>query len=278
MRFTSQLQHLNASVTSAQKAAQFALKYKDMGEDLHSCILEQLERVSFSHYIFYSHDISSNFHQNNMNIRANIMYFIEHFLDLAQKDGHTDYVRMMQRDIIRVVDAVAPDDGSGAANVKVVRRVLHGLQSKSFLDAQAVHEIEEVLKERDTAAHDVGLSSPAAEDSLLLGGDMPPSQTLPQPAGGGSRRPGAGAGRMKLDRKQVEQRIEEDRERHKRLRENIWAVPPGPNAERDKMWEETSDMGEDDHIMGQEEWEERVKTAQNSCVHRRDEKRANGRH
>lgn len=50
MRFTSQLQHLNASVTSAQKAAQFALKYKDMGEDLHSCILEQLERVCPSFY------------------------------------------------------------------------------------------------------------------------------------------------------------------------------------------------------------------------------------
>lgn len=49
MRFTSQLQHLNASVTSAQKAAQFALKYKDMGEDLHSCILEQLERVRIHH-------------------------------------------------------------------------------------------------------------------------------------------------------------------------------------------------------------------------------------
>ena len=30
---------------------------------------------------------------------------------------------MMQRDILRVVDAVAPSDGSGAANVKVVRRV-----------------------------------------------------------------------------------------------------------------------------------------------------------
>lgn len=45
MRFSSQLQHLNASVTSAQKAASYALKYKDMDEDLHSCILEQLERV-----------------------------------------------------------------------------------------------------------------------------------------------------------------------------------------------------------------------------------------
>lgn len=46
MRFTSQLQHLNASVTSSQKAAQYAIKYKDMDEDLHSCILEQLEKVS----------------------------------------------------------------------------------------------------------------------------------------------------------------------------------------------------------------------------------------
>lgn len=47
MKFSSQLQHLNASVTSAQKAAQYALRYKDMDEDLHSCILEQIERVGF---------------------------------------------------------------------------------------------------------------------------------------------------------------------------------------------------------------------------------------
>jgi hypothetical protein len=46
IRFTQHLQHLNASITSANKAAQYALKYKDMDEDLHSCILEQLERVS----------------------------------------------------------------------------------------------------------------------------------------------------------------------------------------------------------------------------------------
>ena len=48
MRFTSQLRGLNASVMSAQKAAQYALKYRDLGEDLHSCILEQLERVRSS--------------------------------------------------------------------------------------------------------------------------------------------------------------------------------------------------------------------------------------
>lgn len=52
------------------------------------------------------------------------MYFIEHFLEIASKEGNVDYARMLQRDIIRVVDAVAPENGSGAANVKVVRKVL----------------------------------------------------------------------------------------------------------------------------------------------------------
>lgn len=45
MRFSAQLQHLNASVASAQKATQYALRYKEWHEDLHSCILEQVERV-----------------------------------------------------------------------------------------------------------------------------------------------------------------------------------------------------------------------------------------
>jgi CTD kinase subunit gamma len=48
MRFTTQLQHLSASVTSSQKAAHYALKYRDLDEDLHSCILEQIERVCAS--------------------------------------------------------------------------------------------------------------------------------------------------------------------------------------------------------------------------------------
>lgn len=45
MRFTQHLMHLNASVTSANKAAQYALKFREMDEDLHSCIIEQLEQV-----------------------------------------------------------------------------------------------------------------------------------------------------------------------------------------------------------------------------------------
>lgn len=51
------------------------------------------------------------------------MFFIEHLCDMARRENHLEFVRMVQRDILRIIDAVAPSDGSGAANVKVVRRV-----------------------------------------------------------------------------------------------------------------------------------------------------------
>ncbi|QPH01281.1 hypothetical protein C2857_005480 [Epichloe festucae Fl1] len=245
MRFSMQLQHLNASVNSAQKAAQYALKYKDMDEDLHSCILEQVER-------------------NNMNTRANIMFFIEHFLDLA-KEGHADYVRMIQRDIIRVVDAVAPDDGSGATNVKVVRRVLQGLQSKGHLESQAVSQIEDVLKERETNDADISPASPPADVEMTDQSSVPAaSKTGQKPAAHG------------LDKRQIEQRIEEDRERHKRQRESIWAIPRMDNAELNKLWEETSDFGEDDDRLLTEEADDFEKEMiMQQCPHRRA---ANGDH
>lgn len=69
--------------------------------------------------------------QNSMNNRANIMYFIEHLCDMAQRENHLNFVRMVQKDIFQIVDAVAPSDGAGAANVKVVRRVGLHLQPLS---------------------------------------------------------------------------------------------------------------------------------------------------
>lgn len=71
------------------------------------------------------------------------MYFIEHLCDMAQRENHRDFVRMMQQDILRVVDAVAPSDGSGAANVKVVRRV--GLSNTK---AVALHAHQTILGSR----------------------------------------------------------------------------------------------------------------------------------
>ena len=237
MRFISQLQHLNASTTSAIKAANYALKYSEFSDDLHSCILEQLER-------------------NNMNNRANIMYFLPSLCDMAKTQGEMGYIRMMERDILRIIDLVAPDDGSGAANVKVVRKVLQQLQSKAFLQPQTVVELEECIAGRDNAlppspGHETTVAEPDGYASVTR---STPHSTVRDP----SYNPG-----LRLDKRQVEQRIEEDRERHKRAREGIWAIPQqsvnglSEDAELDKLWDEVSDVDEDDYTIEREEMEER---------------------
>ncbi|KAF2215540.1 hypothetical protein CERZMDRAFT_35529 [Cercospora zeae-maydis SCOH1-5] len=241
MRFTSQLQHLSASSSSATKAANYALRHSEYADDLHSCILEQLER-------------------NNMNLRANIMYFLPALCDAA-KNGLANgglaseagvYVRMVERDILRIIDLVAPDDGSGAANVKVVRKVLQALMGRGVLQSQTVRELEELMQGRDSLPG--GVSSP-----------LPAGTAAGTPQNSAAGHHGFGAGVIRLDKRQIEQRIEEDRERHKRAREGIWAVPQlrggglVDDAEFEKVWEEGSDVDSDDYRMAEEEAEERRK-------------------
>ncbi len=127
--------------------------------------------------------------------------------------------------------------------------MLQGLLNKSLLPNQTVVEIEECLKERDTFASDVGLSSP-------VNGDGPPADvnTRPnsRPRNGGNSAPSG----LRLDKRQIEQRIEEDRERHKRMRESMWIVPAGVDDEAVKLYDGTSDTGEDDRVLGEEELDE----------------------
>ena len=108
-------------------------------------------------------------------------------------------------------------------------QVLHALQSKAILLPETVSELEAVLKSREVE-HPF-----TAEPS------------------------GAATGKSaRLDKRQIEHRIEEDRERHKRLRESIWAVPGDDDQELDRLWDEASDIGEDDYVVGREDCEERA--------------------
>ncbi|KAK3170463.1 hypothetical protein Dsin_032900 [Dipteronia sinensis] len=72
-----------------------------------------------------------------------------------------------------------------------------------------------------------------------------------------SGRDGKTNGVSKADKRAIEQRIEEDRERNKRLRESVWAVSGDDDTELEKMWEEGSDLSEDDYVIGLEEADER---------------------
>lgn len=192
-----------------------------------------------------------------MNNRANILYFLEALADLSNTNGHRDYIRMMQRDILRIVDAVAPEDGSGAANIKVVQKVLASFAAKGYLETQTVGEIDELLQERDSGM-------PGLEGA---GGSPTTRQTEGMDLDDGAWEERRGdAGGVWLDKKLVEQRIEEDRERHKRLREHQWAVPPAGAEEEDDrefemLFEETSSVGSDDYRLFEEEFADRKRCA-----------------
>lgn len=128
-------------------------------------------------------------------------------------------------------------------------QVLQGLLNKSLLLEKVVGEIEECLKQRDTFASDMGLSSP-------VNGDAPPLTDTRAQTNSRSHNSGADASNgLRLDKRQIEQRIEEDRERHKRMRESMWTVPSQSTEEAIKLCDETSDTGDDDRVLGREELE-----------------------
>lgn len=107
------------------------------------------------------------------------------------------------------------------------------MSQKGVLKADAVQEMEECLNERDIG--DTDMNGDAAQQSTPHGAVR------------------------QLDKRQIEQRIEEDRERHKRLRESIWAVNAEGDNELDRLWTdaEGSDIGEDDELGAAEDADQR---------------------
>lgn len=58
-----------------------------------------------------------------MNVRVNVLYFIESLCEQSLKAEYPAYVKMIQRGLRLIVDAVAPNDPEGAANAETVLKV-----------------------------------------------------------------------------------------------------------------------------------------------------------
>jgi CTD kinase subunit gamma len=101
---------------------------------------------------------------------------------------------------------------------------LYGLQKEGVLEVSTVNELEELLAERQ----------------LPVGDDLLTEENL-----------------SKLSKRETEQRIEEDRERHKRLRESIWAVSAKDLAEWQAIVDDCSEINSDDGREAGEETGER---------------------
>ena len=140
------------------------------------------------------------------------------------------YVDYVSRDLRQIVECVVPVGRQGLPNLTSTKQVqptilfghapplitmpqiLENWRTKRIIEPQRVDEVMQVLSSRQTQATETSVASASA----------PASRPPP------SRGPGS-ANDAHLSRGEIFKRIEEDRERHKRLRERRW-VQAQPQA------------------------------------------------
>ncbi|ORX54054.1 hypothetical protein DM01DRAFT_315989 [Hesseltinella vesiculosa] len=189
LQFISLLKKLNASQQSIQKATRYAMKHRQLSEDLYSCFLEELDNAS-------------------INTRLNILYVLDSILTTSRKSNFFDYIKLTQRDIVRIVQAVAPDTNRGIVNLASTRK---GWKERGLFDQDTINAADQALEARTNNSQD----EPQRDDTQ---------------------------GFSKAD---IFHRMEQDRERHKLLREERWQRPVDepPEDAFELLWATT-----DEHI------------------------------
>ncbi|KAH9485776.1 CTD kinase subunit gamma [Psilocybe cubensis] len=236
MQFIQFLRRLNASQQSIQKVVSYAIKNFECKDDIWDCIIEETQKGS-------------------INSRINILYFLDSLCEtclMVKSHSKSEssraasanglYVELVTRDLNRIIDSIVPEGRQGLPNLVSTKQILENWRSKRYIDPQKIDDVFSSLDSRPKIA-----SSSTAES---LKRPLSPQQTL--------------------SRNEVNKRIEQDRERHKRLRERRWVQPisrnpsfqppqlasfypltDGPeevpiDIEFENEWETTSDWNEDD--------------------------------
>ena len=132
------------------KVAQFAIKQKHLDEDLFSCVTEEINSTS-------------------LNERVNILYFLEALCREARRSGALSYVDMVEKDIDAIVEAVAPSNRDGSANIGTVRQVMGHFRDGDLLQKTTIERVESSLANREVSegAADSQVESVFSKEDIL---------------------------------------------------------------------------------------------------------------
>jgi len=204
MHFLNLLKGLNASQQSIGKVVRYALKYfQKCGDDLWECIEEECQK-------------------GTLNTRINILYMLDSLCESSlvaygalqsQSQSHPStsgaaaamqiqkepfYIGFVRKDLFKLVDMVVPEGREGLANLMSTTQILQTWRTKRVFEPSLIDEVMQMLERRKEHMHDMSSIS---------------HSTM-------------------LNRNEITKRIEEDRERHKRLRERRWVQSiSAPSAE-----------------------------------------------
>ncbi|ANB15344.1 C-terminal domain kinase I (CTDK-I) gamma subunit (predicted) [Sugiyamaella lignohabitans] len=266
LQFIKTLQRLNASNEANENALQFLLQNTDLMEDLYSCTLEELDKSS-------------------LNVKLNIFYFLEMIVCGCSARQATQFQHWIARDLDTIIDKVVPETQVGLVNLSPSRSIVASILSKGKapVDGKVQERAMIILKSRTdlleaplptvtvgqsssrmTREHslqsDSVRTSPVvenADDSFT--GDDKRTTSSPKPIIPGHN----------LSRNEILRRMDEDRERSKRLKEDIWAEDYqfGPFSEFNRDWDSTGPLNDLDYEQMNEDNEIFMESISTTSVH-----------
>jgi len=180
---------MRRSQQSIQKCVGYALKYYPRcGEDLWSCIIDECR-------------------DGGLNTRINVLYLLDTLCESSLQTSNNDraqgrnvsngtyYIDFISRDLDKIIEHVVPDTKDGLMNVQSTSQILENWHIKRILDVKSVENAIATLETRKESIQQTVIKAHGSRSGA------------PQPV---------------IGRNEVVRRIEEDRERHKRLRERRW--------------------------------------------------------
>ncbi|KAF9353753.1 hypothetical protein BGX34_011397 [Mortierella sp. NVP85] len=149
----------------------------------------------------------------SINAKMNIFYVLDSICHQSYKAGFSGYIDLIQRNLAKIVECVTPNGPKGNVNVPGTKKILESWRAKKVFPEIVIDKVEKPLSSRE-----LGISAAATVDSGFTKDD-------------------------------ILKRMDEDRERHKRIREEIWIRPSDedPFAEFLQNWEEVSELDDNDY-------------------------------
>ncbi|WWC69867.1 uncharacterized protein I206_103810 [Kwoniella pini CBS 10737] len=135
--------------------------------------------------------------KGSLNTRINILYFLDNLLEVSLPLDHSEapYPELVTKNLQSIVERVVPDNRDGVLNLRSAKQILESWRLRRVIDHDIVEEAIQSLEGR------------------TYGGGEESSKRSYEQA---------------FSKSEILRRMEEDRERHKRLRERIWILPIPP--------------------------------------------------
>ncbi|KAJ1967265.1 hypothetical protein IWQ62_001970 [Dispira parvispora] len=149
----------------------------------------------------------------NVTSRMNLLGIIDAICTLSAKSNYSGYLKLIERDLPLIFTKVAPPGKEGDVNVASAKQILESWRRRGiFRDSTNLQKVLTSFADRDVQATSEATDSAEMRNSEIL------------------------------------KRMEEDRERHKRTKEDIWGRLPNESeeAEFESAWKTTSDLNEQD--------------------------------